>query len=184
MSHAIQPTPTLWVSLRSYLTSPIGEPSDTSVTFMYTRAKHFSRKDFLVMGILSILKKSVELSMKIQARPSLILLLKLMNGQSKQNASQLDPWDKVGESRDQRDAARSWQAGVVRYINACKHFEKMGESVLNWKFLYFCSHSERLELAHLHLDTVVWESTLVKNLQTSQGYNTYGLGAGIIVPGR
>lgn len=115
MSHAIQPTPTSGVSLRSYLTSPIREPSDTSVTFMHTCAKHFSRKDFLVKEILSILKKSVELSMKVQARPSLVLLLKLMNGQSKQNASQLDPWDKVGESREQRDAARSWQAGVVRY---------------------------------------------------------------------
>lgn len=68
----------------------------------------------------------------------------------------------MGESREQRDAARSWQAGVVRYTYACKHFEKMGESVLNWKFLYLCSHSERLELAHLHLDTVVWEITLVK----------------------
>lgn len=75
------------------------------------------------MEILSILKKSVELSMKVQARPSLVLSWWMEN--QKQNASQLDPWDKVGESREQRDAARSWQAGVVRYTYACKHFETM-----------------------------------------------------------
>lgn len=35
--------------------------------------------------------------MEVQAEPSLVLLLKLMNGQPKQDESQLDPWDKGGE---------------------------------------------------------------------------------------
>lgn len=75
----------------TYLTSPIGDNCAMGNVFHSDApAKHFSRQDILVIEILSILKKSVELSMEVQAEPSLVLLLKLMNGQPKQNKSQLD----------------------------------------------------------------------------------------------